>query len=154
MHGPLTHRQLFSSVLVGSLLLVWFIPLPVVTSQNVHTVAIDMRQFEFAPGRIEVQYGDLINIRLTSSDVVHGFYLDGYDIEQRVEPGISRNISFVADQSGKFRFRCGVNCGPLHPFMIGELVVQSNLPFWRALAMLGISLTASLFYVYWGAKHT
>lgn len=154
MHGPLTHRQLFSSVLVGSLLLVWFIPLPVVTSQNVHTVAIDMRQFEFAPGRIEVQYGDLIKIRLTSSDVVHGFYLDGYDIEQRVEPGISRNVSFVADQLGKFRFRCGVNCGPLHPFMIGELVVQSNVPFWRALAMLGISLSASLFYVYWGAKHT
>ncbi|MBK8135551.1 MAG: cupredoxin domain-containing protein [Chloroflexi bacterium] len=150
----LTHRQLFSTVLVGSLLLVWFIPLPVVTSQNVHTVVIDMHQFEFTPGRIEVQYGDLINIRLTSSDVVHGFYLDGYDIEQRVEPGISRNVSFVADQLGKFRFRCGVNCGPLHPFMIGELVVQTNLPFWRALAMLGISLSASLYYVYWGAKHT
>lgn len=153
MYCFLTHRQLLSAVFVGSLLVVWFIPLPVVASQDVHTVAIDMRQFEFAPGRIEVQYGDLINMRLTSSDVVHGFYLDGYDIEQRVEPGIARNISFVADRPGKFRFRCGVNCGPLHPFMIGELVVQSNLPFLRALAMLVISLSASLFYVYPGAKH-
>ena len=153
MYYILTHRLLFSVVFVTSLFVVWFIPLPLVMSQDVHTVAIDMRQFEFAPGRIEVQYGDLSDIRLNSSDVVHGFYLDGFDIEQRVEPGVSRNIRFVADRTGKFRFRCGVNCGPLHPFMIGELVVQSNLPFWRALAMLGISLSASLFYVYRGAKH-
>ncbi len=142
-------------LLLGALLLfvvVWFIPLPNVGASGTHAFTLDMRQFEFTPGRIEVQQGDQVTITLTSSDVVHGFYLDGYALNQRVEPGISRQITFTADQAGKFRYRCAVSCGALHPFMIGELVVNSNFPFWRALVLLGVSLISTLVYLYSGAN--
>ena len=75
------------------------------------------------------------------------FYLDGYAIETRVEPGISQQVEFVADQVGKFRYRCSVSCGTLHPFMIGELIVGPNLTFIRAVGLTLVILAATLFYL-------
>jgi heme/copper-type cytochrome/quinol oxidase subunit 2 len=74
------------------------------------------------PGRVQVNQGDRVVIIVAALDVSHGFYLDGYGIERRVTPGVPQRIEFVADKAGKFRYRCSVNCGSLHPFMIGELV--------------------------------
>jgi cytochrome c oxidase subunit 2 len=84
---------------------------------------------------------------LQATDVVHGFYLDGYGIETRVEPGISEQVEFVADRAGKFRYRCSVSCGTLHPFMIGELVVGPNLTYIRAIGLTLVVLAATLFYL-------
>jgi heme/copper-type cytochrome/quinol oxidase subunit 2 len=80
--------------------------------------------------------------------VTHGFYLDGYGLEQRVTPGMSQEIMFTADQPGKFGYRCSVSCGPLHPFMIGELVVNTNFPFWRAVALVAVTLTGTIIYLW------
>lgn len=130
------------------LIVLWLLPLPIGAESSHRTIQIDAHQFEFTPGRIEVSQGDVVTIRVTASDVVHGFYLDGYSIQQAVTPGISEEISFIADQPGKFRFRCSVSCGTLHPFMIGELVVNSNIPLWRAAATVGASLIGILFYLW------
>ena len=66
----------------------------------------------------------------------------------RVEPGVSRHVEFVADQSGKFRYRCSVACGTLHPFMIGELIVSPNRPFLRALGLSLVAVAATMFYLW------
>jgi heme/copper-type cytochrome/quinol oxidase subunit 2 len=118
-------------------------------------IALDASQFAFSPGRLEIHQGDRVTITLTASDVVHGFYLDGYGLETRVVPGISQQIVFTADQPGKFRFRCAVSCGPLHPFMIGELIVTPNNPFWKAAGLVVLTLAAMLTYLRrFGAERT
>lgn len=127
-------------------LVVLLVPLPAGVVPTVHTLTLDMHQYAFTPSRLEVNHGDQVIINLTASDVVHGFYLDGYDIQQRVEPGITQQINFTADQPGKFRYRCSVSCGSLHPFMIGELVVNGNIPLWRAVALLAVGLIGILTY--------
>ena len=81
-------------------------PLESAAAPAQHTIHLDARQFEFEPGRVRVNRGDRVTIRLTASDVVHGFYLDSYGLEQRVEPGVAREVTFVADQAGKFHYRC------------------------------------------------
>lgn len=86
-------------------------------------------------------------ITLTASDVVHGFYLDGYGLKTRVEPGVSQRIEFVADRPGKFRYRCSVPCGSIHPFMIGELVVGPNIPFWRIIGVMLVAAAGMLIYL-------
>ncbi len=96
------------------------------------------RQFEFEPNTIQVNQGDTVIITLTADDVVHGFFLDGYGVKMRVEPGQSQTVQFVADKSGKFRYRCSVSCGTMHPFMLGELVVGPNTTFGRAVALIGV----------------
>jgi heme/copper-type cytochrome/quinol oxidase subunit 2 len=148
------HRLLFSAPMrlslpfVGLGLFVLLVPLPISTTSTVRNITLDASQFEFAPGRIEVNQGDHVLITLAATDVVHGFYLDGYGLEQRVVPGVSQQISFIAEQSGKFRYRCSVSCGPLHPFMIGELVVNQNFPFWRAVGLMIVGIAGMLTHLW------
>jgi heme/copper-type cytochrome/quinol oxidase subunit 2 len=101
--------------------------------------------FAFQPGVVRVNPGDRITLKLAATDVVHGLYLDGYDLTLIADPGQTANLTFVADQMGTFRFRCSVTCGPLHPFMTGKLVVGSNVLFWRTLALAGVFTVAALF---------
>lgn len=93
---------------------------------------ITARQFGYAPERIRVDRGDRVLIQLVPEDVAHGLYLDGYDIETHALPGGAAILEFVADRAGQFRFRCSVTCGSLHPFMIGQLNVESGLPYTNA----------------------
>jgi heme/copper-type cytochrome/quinol oxidase subunit 2 len=125
-------------VVVG--LVILFLPVTNSPTPTTHQFTITAQQFEFIPGRIEVNQGDTVVISLSASDVTHGFYLEGYGTEQRIHPGIVQEITFTADQPGKFRYRCSVSCGSLHPFMIGELVVAPNLPFGRATLFVGAAL--------------
>lgn len=101
----------------------------------VDDVHIAASQYQFSPGVVTVNQGDLVMIELESTDVVHGLYLDGYDLEIIADPGQPSTLSFVADKSGTFRFRCSVTCGPLHPFMIGKLKVGNNTLLWRGMAL-------------------
>ena len=135
---------LFSLLGIGVLV----VPIPTVQHPTTRHLTLDAMQFEFAPGRVEVNQGDTVVIDIMASDVVHGFHLDGYGIDERLEPGLPKHITFVADQAGKFRYRCSVNCGNLHPFMIGELVVGPNTPFWRLAGSLFIALAGLLVYLW------
>ena len=86
-------------------------------------VKVEARQFAFAPATIEVHQGDHVHVQLLSDDVTHGFYLDSFGVEAMAQPGHPGTVDFVADRAGTYRFRCSATCGPLHPFMIGELTV-------------------------------
>lgn len=117
-------------------LAITFTPLPVGTAMPTsRTLHLEAKSFEFNPAVIAVNPGDLVTIELTSADVVHGLYLDGYEQEMTVDPGQTARLTFTADKIGTFRIRCPITCGPLHPFMIGKLKVGPNLLFWRGMAL-------------------
>jgi heme/copper-type cytochrome/quinol oxidase subunit 2 len=118
-------RYRFSLLLfVMAGLVVAFVPLPVqsITPQE-RTFEIDAHQFAYSPSELKVNPGDIVTIQLVSTDVVHGLYVDGYDISVEADPGQSATLTFVADKPGAFRFRCNITCGAMHPFMIGKLTV-------------------------------
>jgi len=142
-------RALLLSMLpfAGLALVVLLLPVPASAEPVTHEVTMVADQFAFDPPVLQVNRGDRVFLTLQATDVVHGFYLDGYSIETRVEPGISQQVEFIADRVGKYRYRCSVSCGTLHPFMIGELVVTPNLPFARAVGLTFVVLAATLFYL-------
>ncbi len=106
---------------------------------------IKARQYAYDPPKITVNKGDEVHIKLASMDVIHGFFLEGHDIDAQIEPGVRKfklrhpsqtrefsevdEIVFTADSPGKFRFRCSHTCGTMHPFMQGEMIVNPNYPF-------------------------
>jgi cytochrome c oxidase subunit 2 len=128
-------------------LIVLLLPIPLSAGPATHEVTLVADQFAFDPPVLRVNRGDRVLLTLQAADVVHGFYLDGYGIQARMEPGISQQVEFVADRAGKYRYRCSVSCGTLHPFMIGELVVGPNLPYARAVGLTLVALGATLFYL-------
>ncbi len=129
-------------------LVVAFAPLPVpAIAPQERTFRIDARQYAYSPSELNVNAGDTVTLQLVSTDVVHGLYVDSYDVSVEADPGQTATLTFTAEKSGSFRFRCNVTCGAMHPFMIGKLNVGSNNWLYRSigLAMLAVvSVTLSL----------
>lgn len=124
------------------------IPLPVgASAPQARRIEITARQFAYEPATLTVNRGDIITVRLESLDAVHGLFVDGYAVNLQAEPGKSAEVTFVADRAGTFKFRCSIPCGNLHPFMIGELIVEPNEPRVRAIvATLVLAIGATIFF--------
>jgi heme/copper-type cytochrome/quinol oxidase subunit 2 len=108
---------------------------------------LEATSFQYTPEAIQVNPGDHVTIDLVATDVVHGLYIDGYDLNVTADPGQTATLSFVADRSGSFRFRCSVTCGALHPFMIGKLNVGSNDLLWRAIGLGALAVVAGVWII-------
>lgn len=126
------------------------------------TLTITTRQYAYDPAVLRVNRGDRVTIKLVSKDVSHGFFLEGYDIDARVTPENpvielrhpseseefqdAEEITFVADREGKFRYRCSLTCGAMHPFMQGELVVEPNRAYPASIGLsIGLVLATLLY---------
>jgi cytochrome c oxidase subunit 2 len=74
---------------------------------------------------LRVRQGERVRLRVTSADNLHGFRLEGYDIESdEIYPGKVKEFEFVANEVGAFPFYCTVICAPDHGKMGGMLVVE------------------------------
>ena len=129
------------------------------------TITVTASKYAYDPPVLEVNRGDRITIRLLSTDVTHGFYLEGHDIDAKVRPendtfwvrhpSIHKKdefeevseFSFVADRTGKYRYRCSITCGYMHPFMQGELIVRPNYLYSTSLG-LSLALAVGLLVVF------
>ncbi len=119
-------------------------------------ITIEAQKYGYTPAVIKVNKGDRLILRLKAKDVTHGFFLEGYDLDAKARPEMPlfwvrrpstgedyqtvEEVHFVADRQGKFRYRCSVTCGYMHPFMQGELIVQPNRLFPVSI-VLAIALT-------------
>jgi heme/copper-type cytochrome/quinol oxidase subunit 2 len=115
------------------------LPLQPIPAQA-RTFQIDARQFAYSPSELRVNQGDTVTIQLVSTDVVHGLYVDGYDISVESDPGQTATLTFTADKSSSFRFRCNVTCGAMHPFMIGKLNVGINNWLYRSIGLATLTI--------------
>jgi len=113
---------------------------------------IEASQYAFTPAEIQVNPGDRVTVELVSTDVVHGLYIDGYDLSVEADPGQSSRLEFIADKGGSYRMRCNVTCGAMHPFMIGKIQVGRNNLLWRAIGLAIISAIGALVLLFFRAS--
>lgn len=126
------------------LLAPWPAPAPRAAGRE---VVIRASQYAYIPGVIRVSQGERITMVLEAEDVTHGLYVDGYSVDLVAVPGRPARTSFVADREGKFRMRCSKVCGSLHPFMLGELIVEPNGPWWRAVGLTILAAAGTVTYL-------
>ncbi|MFQ6091006.1 MAG: cupredoxin domain-containing protein, partial [Candidatus Bipolaricaulia bacterium] len=113
---------------------------------------VKARMFAFDPATIRVRRGDHVVLKLTSLDVVHGIYIDAYGINKIFFPGEVATVEFDVDRAGKFKFRCSYTCGNMHPFMLGQLIVEPNYPF-RGAAILALLVAGGTVGLLWRRRN-
>ena len=94
---------------------------------NVTVKMIAVRS-SFEPSKVEVSQGDKVTIYLTNieqtTDELHGFGVNEYNINVVVDPGETKTIEFVASKPGVYPFYCTNFCSALHQEMQGYLLVK------------------------------
>ncbi|MFN0170328.1 MAG: Sec-dependent nitrous-oxide reductase [Bryobacteraceae bacterium] len=94
---------------------------------NVTVKMIAVRS-SFEPNAIEVNQGDKVTIYITNieqtTDELHGFGLNEYNMNVVVDPGETKTVEFVASKPGVFPFYCTNFCSALHQEMQGYLLVK------------------------------
>ncbi len=119
-----------------------FVVAPTLPKPQERSFTVVAHRYGYDPAVIRVNRGDTVRLRFVSEDVVHGFYLEGHDLDLRIipmrstvevhrsahagAPEVVEEVVFRADREGKFRYRCSQTCGFMHPFMLGDFVVGPN----------------------------
>ncbi|MBI2821435.1 MAG: hypothetical protein HYX74_04370 [Acidobacteria bacterium] len=142
--GRLCNAALFLMIVSG-LGALGFVLAPAAPAAKERTITVRAHRYGYDPEIIRVNRGDAVRLRFVSEDVTHGFYLEGYDLDVGISPmhvgvelrkpsqphklEVVDEVAFTADREGKFRYRCSMTCGFLHPFMLGEFIVSPNRLF-------------------------
>lgn len=92
------------------------------------TVKMVAVRSSFEPNKIEVSQGDKVTIYVTNieqtTDELHGFGLNEYNLNVVIDPGETKTIEFAASKPGVFPFYCTNFCSALHQEMQGYLLVK------------------------------
>jgi cytochrome c oxidase subunit 2 len=83
---------------------------------------------------IHLPAGQPVDIRLTSDNVIHSFWVPELAGKEDVIPGQTNHLRFTADDPGTYRGRCAEFCGLQHAHMDIVVVVETPGDFGRWLA--------------------
>ena len=125
---------------------------PYAASGETRNIELRAERYSYTPNIITVNKGDIIRLKLISTDVTHGFYLDGYEINFFARPGENKEVVIKADRTGRFVFRCSNTCGEFHPYMIGYLRVLPNTNLYAGMLIAVILGIGSLLLSLIGSK--
>lgn len=130
-HDSRTCLRKLRPIIFGVFLAIFITPFcEQVTAQNNSAEPLEFkitaRKFEFHPHSITVQKGKPVRLVITAEDVEHGFAIDEFDVNVKIEAKKTKVVEFTPDRAGRFHFRCTVFCGDGHDDMAGELIVQDG----------------------------
>jgi nitrous-oxide reductase len=95
--------------------------------QEVHVYLTAIRS-KYGLNEFTVKQGDRVTLRTTNvetiRDMSHGLAIDSYGINVAIDPGQTREVSFVADRPGTYWYYCTWFCSALHLEMRGRMLVE------------------------------
>ena len=95
-------------------------------SAPIERVEMTAERYHFSPEVINVRTGTHVIIKIESADVMHGFKIDRYGIEEEIptKGNGALTVEFYAREPGSYGFKCSHFCGFKHPWMSGKLIVE------------------------------
>jgi cytochrome c oxidase subunit 2 len=81
------------------------------------------KTFSFKPSPLKVPKGAVVDFYLTSQDIVHGFYIDGTDVNLMAIPNAVTYGQARFTKPGKYQVICHEFCGLGHQDMVGVIEV-------------------------------
>jgi cytochrome c oxidase subunit 2 len=92
------------------------------------------------PPTLVVPVGERVRYTITSTDVVHGFWIPAFMIQIQNLPGVTNSIEFTANKIGEFPGRCNILCGRNHSQMLFTVKVVSKAEYQQYLETLKASV--------------
>lgn len=95
-------------------------------------------QFEYPDGRktdkLYVPVGQPVKVHLTSTDVLHSFFVPAFRIKKDTVPGIDTYVWFKATEAGSYDIQCAEYCGVGHADMLTtvEALPQEEYAEWSS----------------------
>ena len=89
-------------------------------------IKMTAQKYRFEPETIKVPIDTHVFIEIESLDVIHGFNIERYGIDNEI-PAKGKGtvtVEFYTRERGTYKFKCSHLCGIKHPWMNGELVVE------------------------------
>lgn len=80
--------------------------------------------FSFTPAVLNVPLGAKVTFYVTSSDVVHGFFIPKTDVNMMVIPGWVNETSHTFRRAGEYLLICHEYCGIGHQNMFAKIEVR------------------------------
>lgn len=70
-----------------------------------------------------------VHVLITSTDVIHQFWVPEIRLKQAAVPGLVQNLYFTPTRAGTYDIACSEFCGVDHSLMQGKLVIESPKAF-------------------------
>ncbi len=96
--------------------------------QAPRVIEVTAKKYDFEPSTIEVQQGERVILRVTSTDRLHGIGIKKFKVNREVPRGKTVDVEFVASEPGTFAVICTEDCGKGHDDMTGTLIVKAVAP--------------------------
>jgi cytochrome c oxidase subunit 2 len=93
------------------------------------TVRLIAQEYAFVPDCVQVPADTPVKIRLTSTDVIHGFLLAGTNVNTMVVPGWVAEVRTTFGRPGLYNMPCHEFCGVGHHGMWARVAVLPKEQF-------------------------
>ncbi len=98
------------------------------TGPNAYAVQMVGHLWAWTPSPLHVPQGAAITFHVTSTDVLHGFQVQGTTINITAVPGVTGAVTYSFSHPGTFNIICNEFCGIEHQAMLGRIVVDPGPP--------------------------
>ena len=94
------------------------------TGPNQYEAVIYAFEGGFQPAEVRVPVGAEVTFRVRSTDLVHGFTIEGTDVELETSLFEFTEATHSFTESGEYPFLCYVYCSGGHDSMRGTVIVE------------------------------
>ena len=92
---------------------------------NLYEAVVVAFEGGFDPSELRFPVGAEVRFCVRSVDLVHGFLIEGTDIEVEVDPlEPPEEASYTFTEPGEYPMHCYIYCGGGHPSMLGTVIVE------------------------------
>ena len=100
------------------------VPSQTQTSPQGRIIPVTVELWKFTPNIIRAQQGESVTLQVTGISGTHGFSVPALGIEQPIFVGQTVMIPLPTGSTGTFDLSCSIQCGPEHPDMKGQIIIE------------------------------
>lgn len=97
------------------------------TGPDEYELQMVSRMWAFQPSTVRLPAGSTVDLYVTSQDIIHGFKVEGKNINLMAVPGTINYLRVHFDEPGEYLFACHEFCGAAHHTMAGRFIIEEGL---------------------------